>query len=564
MGNSTFTPENIRNIAVVGHSHSGKTALGEAFLFDGGATPRLGRAGDATSSLDTEPEEIRRQGSILSHFGWVEHAGKKINFIDTPGDANFFWDGLTALRGADGVVAVVSAVDGVRLQTRRGWSAAVDANLPRIILINQMDRSAKKGADVALDVAGALHVEALPVQLPIGAGEAFVGVVDLLARKAYKWAPDASGKKTEMPIPPEMASEVETAVAQMTEAIVSTDDELLEKYLETNDVSLEVLKSTFLKALSLNQLTPLMYASAVKNIGVQPVLDLVAEGFPSPIDRAPVQCKDPQGNEVTCPPKPNEPFLAQVIHTVIDEHLGQISIFRVFAGTLGDDGQILNVASTERLKFGTPYAVRGRIFEKTDKVVCGDIVAGIKLRNVHTSSTITDTAHPRTLPGMAYPKPMISFALTPETKKDEDKMKESLDRLIEEDPTLSYSHDETSHKIVLHGLGHGHLDIATERLNRKYKVSVKTDLPPIPYKETLAGKKLYIEGKHKKQTGGAGQFGVCFIDVEPLPRGTGFEFVDAIKGGAIPRQFIPSVEKGVVERAKHGLLAGSPVIDFRV
>ncbi|MFH1017827.1 MAG: elongation factor G, partial [Pseudomonadota bacterium] len=191
-------------------------------------------------------------------------------------------------------------------------------------------------------------------------------------------------------------------------------------------------------------------------------------------------------------------------------------------------------------------------------------VAGIKLRNVHTSSTITDTAHPRTLPGMAYPKPMISFALTPETKKDEDKMKESLDRLVEEDPTLSYSHDETSHKIVLHGLGHGHLDIATERLNRKYKVSVKTDLPPIPYKETLAGKKLYIEGKHKKQTGGAGQFGVCFIDVEPLPRGTGFEFVDAIKGGAIPRQFIPSVEKGVVERAKHGLLAGYPVIDFRV
>lgn len=564
MANGIFKPEEIRNVAIVGHSHSGKTALCEAIAFTLGVTTRLGKPGDATSVFDTEPEEHKRGGSILSHFGWVEYAGKKINFLDAPGDQNFFWDGMTALSGFDAVLLVVGAADGVRLQTRKAWMAARDRNLPCAVIVNQMDRASKKWNEIVKEVAEALEIAPLSIQIPIGAGESFSGVVDLIGQKAYRWPGDLSGKMADAPIPPELKEEVEANSSELTEGIVSTDDALLEKYLETNQADPEVVREVFYKAVAQGKLVPFLFLSAGKNIGVQQVLDLVSRGMPSPLQRPPIVCKTKEGEETVCKPDPNGPFLAQVLHTTIDVNVGQVSVFRIFSGTPTKDGDILNASTGERTRLGTPYLVRGKDFARAESFVCGDIAAAIKLNNTHTNNTFCDPKLVRLLPVPTYPKPMISYILIPAAKKDEDKMKEAIDRLIEEDPTLSISVDDLSHRLVLSGLGHSHLDNATERLNRKFKVSVTKELPPIPYRETLGGKCAMIEGKHKKQTGGAGQFGVCYVDAEPLPRGKGFEFVNEISGGAIPRQFIPSVEKGVVERAKHGLLAGYPLIDFRI
>ncbi|MFH1263967.1 MAG: elongation factor G [Pseudomonadota bacterium] len=564
MGNGMVKPEEIRNVAIVGHSHSGKTALSEAIMFTLGGTTRLGKPGDPTSVFDTEPEEHKRGGSIVTHFGWVEYAGKKINFLDTPGDQNFFWDGMTAMQGADAAVIVVSAVDGVRLQTRKAWAQAKERNLPCVLVINQMDRAAKKWSDIVREVGEALEAQLLPIQLPIGAGESFSGVVDLIGQKGYRWAADLTGKVTEGPVPADLKDEVEVNSAELTEGIVSTDDALLEKYLETNQADPEVVREVFFKAVAQGNLTPVLFTCASKNIGVQPILDLIARGVPSPLTRPPVVCQTKEGEETTVTPDPNGPFLGQVIHTAIDLNVGHVTVFRIFSGTPTKDGEVLNVATGEKMRLGTPYLVRGKDFSRVDSFVCGDIAAAIKLTRTHTNNTFCELKQVRVMPNPSYPKPMIGCILIPAAKKDEDKMKEAIDRLLEEDPTLSISVDDLSHRIVLSGLGHSHLDIAIERLNRKFKVTVTKELPPIPYRETLGGRVQMIEGKHKKQTGGAGQFGVCYIDAEPLPRTKGFEFVNDISGGAIPRQFIPSVEKGVIERAKHGMMAGYPLIDFRV
>jgi elongation factor G len=564
MANGIFKPEDIRNVAIVGHAHAGKTALAEAIMFTLGHTTRLGKPGDPTSMFDTEPEEHKRLGSILSHFGWVEYAGKKINFVDTPGDQNFFWDGMTALQGVDGVLLVVSAVDGVRLQTRKAWTAATERNLPRAVIINQMDKATKKWSEIVADVAAALDIEAAPIQIPVGAGETFSGVVDLIGRKSFKWAADLTGKMAEGPVPAELKEEAETASAELTEGIVATDDALLEKYLETNQVDPEVAREVFFRAVSQNKIVPFLFACASKNIGIQPVLDLIVRGMPNPLGRRAVLCKTKEGEEVSVTPDPNGPFLAQVLHTTIDLSVGHVTVMRIFSGTPGKDGEVLDASTGHKVRLGAPYLVKGKETMRVEQFVCGDIVAAIKLQGVHTNNTFSDVKLARILPKMSYPSPMISYILIPAAKKDEDKMKEAIDRLIEEDPTLSITVDELSHRLVLSGLGHAHLDNAIERLNRKFKVQVTKELPPIPYRETVGGRAQMVEGKHKKQTGGAGQFGVCYIDVEPLGRGKGFEFVNNISGGAIPRQFIPSVEKGVVQRAKHGMTAGYPLIDFRV
>lgn len=564
MAQGVFKPEDIRNIAIIGHAHAGKTALAEAFAFSLGLNNRLGKPGDATSLFDTEPEEHKRMGSIRAHFGWVEYAGKKINFVDTPGDQNFFWDGMMTLQGVDGVLLVVSAVDGVKLQTRKAWMSAVERNLPRAVIINQMDRATKKGSEIVAEVAEALDFEAAPIQIPVGAGEAFIGVVDLITQKAHQWANDLSGKMTDGPIPAELKDEVESSSAALTESVVSTDDVLLEKYLETGEVDPDVVRGVFFKAFAGSRLCPVLFASAGKNIGVQPILDLVANGIPSPLQRPEIACKTKEGEDQTVKPDPNGPVLAQVLQTTIDLSVGQVSMMRIFSGTPTKDGEVVNSTTGDKMRLGAPYFVRGKEFTRTESYVCGDLVAAIKLHDVHTNNTFSDPKQVLLLPTIEYPKPMISYILIPAEKKDEDKMKEAIDRLIEEDPTLSIAIDELAHRLVLSGLGHAHLDNAIERLSRKFKVNVGKELPPIPYRETVGGKVQLVEGKHKKQSGGAGQFGVCYIDVEPMPRTKGFEFVNNISGGAIPRQFIPSVEKGVLLRAKNGLTAGYPLIDFKV
>lgn len=560
----SYAPENIRNIAIVGHSHAGKTALADAILFDEGATTRLGSTQDSTSTFDYQPEEIHRGGSIASHFGWVEHKGKKINLIDTPGDPNFVLDGLTALLGADAIVSVISAPDGALMHTRRTWAAARERNRSRVIWLNKMDKAEQDWKNIVKEIGEALHVQPVPIQVPIGSGENFQGVIDLFSRKALTWVQDGTGKINTKEIPEDLMDEVEQATLQLTEAVVSTDDDLLERYLDTKDIGGDELRVAFLKAVCQNQLVPLLFGCATWNMGVQPLLDLFAEALPSPLERGPFQCKDGNGTEIECGHNPNEPFLAQVIHTNYDEHVGQISTIRIFSGSLPIDGQVMNASTGEEVRFGNAFVLQGQERTKVNQVVCGDIISAVKLKNTHTNNSLCALGKARMMPAMTYPKPMISYLLLPKSKKDESKLKQAVAQMIEEDPTLSTSVDEISHHMVLHGMGHGHLENVVERMNRKFHLQVATDLPPIPYRETFATAVTSIEGKHKKQSGGAGQYGVCYINVEPLPRGKGFEFVNKIYGGAIPKQFIPSVEKGVVERAKRGMCAGFPTVDFRV
>ncbi len=560
----SFEPKDIRNVAIVGHGHSGKTALAEAILFDDGATTRLGHTEDGTSIFDSEPEEVHRGGSIFSHFGWVEHAGRKINLIDTPGDQNFFLNGLNSLLGTDSVIAVISAQSGAGLQAKRAWAVAVERGLARIIFLNKMDRATQPWKDLVKRIGQSLHVEPLVLQVPIGTGDQFEGVIDLLSRKAYRWKRDGQGKALREDVPGEWMDEVMAAEEEMMEAIVSTDDLLLEEYLDKKPISPEKIRTAFLNGVRQRRLVPILFGAAKHNMGIQPLLDVVAESFPNPMERETLMSLDTEGNSEEAFHDPEHPFLAQVIQTTMDEHVGQISVIRIFSGELPTDGHIRNANTGEELRLGAAYVLRGRERMKVDRVTCGDIISAVKLKNTHTSNTLCAPTQIRFLSGMTYPKPMISYVLQPETKSDDDKLKFAIDRLMEEDPTLSYSIDDVSHRMVLHGMGHGHLESAIERMRRKLQVHVKTDLPPIPYREAFTTTVRSMEGKHKKQSGGAGQFGVCVVDVEPLSRDSGIEFVNDIYGGSIPRQFIPSVEKGVRECAKHGIIAGYPVTDFRV
>jgi elongation factor G len=564
MGAKVFSPTDIRNVAIVGHGFCGKTALAEAMLLNAGATTRLGRTDQGTSTFDFEPEEQKRGGSVASAFAWIEVDGKKINVIDTPGDQNFMYDSFAAMQGADSVVVVVSAPDGVEVQTERVWHRAEEHKQPRLVFINKMDRERANWKAALKDIEETFGVKPIPMQIPIGLEASFVGVVDLHSRKALTWARDASGRVTEGEIPAELRKEVEDAEANLVESIASTDDALIEKYLEEGELSPEEVAGAFRSAFLRGEIVPVLFGSASNNIGVQPLMKLLAEIAPSPVDLPEMPAEDADGNTVMIQRSPDAPFLAHVIRTFIDEFSGKVTVMRIFSGSAPADGQVQNLHQGQGERLGSLHVQRGKEREAIEQGVCGDIVSVAKLKVTHTNESLVDTKLTLRLKAMTYPQPMMSFVIQPLTKGDEDRLKVVVDRLIEEDPTLSIAYDELSHAMVLNGMGQAHLDISIEKMKRKFKVAVKTDLPAVPYRETISRQVTGIEGKHKKQTGGAGQFGVAFIDVYPTERGVGFEFVDRIFGGAIPRQFIPSVEKGLRERMKHGALAGYPVVDVRV
>jgi elongation factor G len=564
MGAKVYSPSDIRNVAFAGHGFCGKTALGEAILFDTGATTRLGRTDQGTSMFDFEPEEQKRGGSVASAFAWVEFEGRKINIIDTPGDQNFVYDSFAAMQGADCVVIVVSTPDGVEVQTERFYHKAQEARLPRVLFFNKMDRERANWRATLKDVEETLGIKPLPLQIPIGSEANFTGVVDLFTKKALTWPKDGSGKVSEGEVPESMKKEVEEAWNNLLETVASTDDALIEKYLETFELSDEELASAFRKAFLGGEMLPVLMGSAANNMGIQPLLRFLAENGPSPLDLPDIEVEDANGSVVTVSRKPESPFLAHVIRTFIDEFSGKVTVMRIIAGAAPADGQVQNTHQGQAERLNALHVQRGKDREPVDQGVYGDIVSVAKLKTTHTNDSLADPKTTLRVRAMVYPAPMMSLVITPATKGDEDRLKVVVDRLIEEDPTLSLSYDELSHQLVLCGMGQAHLDISIEKMKRKFKVAVKTDLPAVPYRETVVRKVTGIEGKHKKQTGGAGQFGVAILDVEPTDRGSGFEFVDKIFGGAIPRQFIPSVEKGVRERLKHGNLAGYPVVDLRV
>lgn len=555
--------DKLRNIALVGHGNSGKTSLSEVMLFNSGAITRIGRVEDGNTAMDFEPEELKRNISISTGFHQAVWKKTAITLLDTPGDSNFFNDTRNCMAAVDGILLLVDAVDGVKVQTEQAWNFANDFKLPCAILINKMDKERADFARTFQDIVSQLETpRPIKIQLPIGSEAGFKGVIDLITQKAYLY--DGSGKASVGSIPANLENQVAEEREHLVEALAEAEDSLLERYLEGETLS-EAELIAALKSGTRNRLfAPILCASATGNIGVDRVLDFIIEAMPSPTERPPVIGKDPaNGNPIVREPNPDAPFSAFMFKTVVDPYAGRLSIFRVVSGQLGSDGGFYNVNKEIRERFNQLLMITGKEQKPVQGAVPGSIVAVAKLKDTTTGDTICDEVNKILFP---FPDPLpklITFAVTSKATGDEDKIYISLTKLLEEDPSLKLERTVETKEMLLSGRGQVHIEATVEKLKRKYNVEVNLGKPKVPYRETIK-KKVRVQGKHKKQSGGHGQYGDCWIQMEPLPRGGGFEFVDAIVGGAIPKNYIPAVEKGIVEASQKGVLAGYPCVDFKV
>ena len=554
--------EDLRNIVFVAHGGAGKTSLAEVMLFNTGVTNRLGRVEDGNTVMDFEPEELKRNISISSGFNQYDWKKHTIRLIDTPGDQNFFSDTRNCMQAADGAVVVIDAVDSVKVQTEQAWAFAEEFNLPSIIFINKLDRERADFARTYKDAAESFEPKPVTLQLPIGSEDDFKGVVDLVGMKAYTY--DAKGKAKEVDIPSDMQDQVAEEREALVENVVESDDELLERYLEGESLSDDEIKAALKKGTLSRIFAPVLCGSATKNIGIDLIQDFIVDCMPSPLDRGHWIATDEDGEkEVECNPDPDAPFSAFVFKTVADPFAGRLSIFRVVSGSLGADGNFYNTNKGTKERYNQLLSLAGKEQKPVTKAGPGSIVAVAKLKDSATGDTLCDEGN-KVKFKCAEPLPSLtSFAVEPKSKGDEDKIFSSLSKLLEEDIALQLTRNLETKQILLSGLGPIHIEVAVEKLKRKFNVEVELSTPKVPYKETIK-KKIRVQGKHKKQTGGHGQFADCWIQIEPLPRGKGFEFVDKIVGGAIPKQYIPAVEKGILESCQKGVLASFPCVDFRV
>ena len=554
--------ENLRNIAFVSHGGAGKTSLAEVMLFNAGVINRLGRVEDGNTVMDFEPEELRRNTSISAGFHQFKWGQQVISLMDTPGDQNFFSDTKSCMQAADGIVVLIDAVDGVKVQTEMAWDFAEEFNLPCIIFINKMDRERADFFRTFKDAASCFKPKPILLQLPIGAEADFKGVVDLITRKAYTY--DADGKAKEGDIPSDMQELVEKESEALVENIAEVDDDLLERYLDGETLSDDHIITGLRKGVLSRAIVPVLCGSAINNIGIDLLSDTIVKCMPSPVDRGIIICTDPEGkNEIRQSPDPDAPFSGFVFKTVADPYAGRLSIFRVVSGTLGSDGTFYNVNKNSKERFTQLLRLAGKEQKPITEAGPGSIVAVAKLKDTRTGDTLCDEANKIKFKCADPLPPIISFAIEPKAKEDEDKIFTSLSKLLEEDIALQLTRNSETKEILLSGRGQVHIETAVEKLKRKFNVQVNLNIPKVPYKETIK-KKVRVQGKHKKQSGGHGQYGDCWIQIEPLPRGKGFEFVNSIVGGSIPKTYIPAVEKGIVEASQKGVLLGFPCVDFKV
>ncbi len=557
--------EQLRNVALIAHVGSGKTSLGEAMLFNGKSTTRLGRVDDASSNLDSEPEEIKRRITIstaIHHANWKKHV---INIIDTPGDDNFLSDTRSALQAADGVVVVVDATAGVKFGTRKVWAFADERSLPRMIFVNKMDRERADFYRVVEEVSKSFEVKATPVFLPVGAEESFRGVIDLIKQKAYLYSKDGSGKFEEAPIPKEMEEEAAKWREKMIENIVEANDALMEKYLEGEALNPQEVEDTFVIGTKSGMVIPVLCGSATLNLGVAQLMDLIVQALPSTIEKEGYTGVRPKSGEaVQRKPSPDQPFSAIVFKTVADPFAGKLTLIRLFSGTLSTDVTLYNPNKGVREKFGQIFLMEGKKQQPIDTVYPGDIVAIPKLRETGTGDTLCLESDPIIFQAAKPLAPVISYAVEAKAKGSEDKLFSSLARLLDEDPTLRLERDQATSEIVLSGTGQIHLEATCEKLARKFGVEVALKPLKVPYRETIKKTANQIVYRHKKQSGGRGQFAEVHFDVSPKERGGGFEFENALVGMNVPRNFVPAVEKGLQESIRSGVLAGFPVVDLKV
>jgi len=557
--------ETIRNVGLIAHAGSGKTSLAEAMLFDAKMTSRLGKVDDDTSVMDFEPEEIARKITIstaIHHADWKMHT---INIIDTPGDDNFLSDAKLSLQAADSVVVLVDASGGVKVGTEKVWGFADELELPRIIFINKLDRERADFYKTVEDIANSFEGRITPLFLPIGSEADFAGLVDLVKMKAYSFAKDGSGKFEATDIPDEMADQVEEWREKMIENIVEADDALMEKYLEGEELSAQDIEATLVKGMKSEALIPVLCGSATKNIGVVQLMNLIIQGLPSPADRPPKKGKRPNSDEIVeRPASPDAPFSALVFKTIADPFAGKLTIMRIFSGSLKSDSTVYNPNKDSKEKFGQLFVMEGKKQRPVEGGVAGDIVAIAKLKDTQTGDTLCDENEPVIFEPVKPLPPVISYAVEAKVKGSEDKVFTSLAKLLEQDPTLRLERDQATSEIILSGTGQIHLEATCDKLKRKFGVEVNLKPVKVPYRETIKKPAQKVIYRHKKQTGGRGQFAEVHFDVTPLERGAGFEFEEALVGMNVPRNFVPAVEKGIQEALQNGILAGYPVVDLKV
>ena len=557
-----YDAQSLRNVALVGHSGAGKTQLLSALLFDAGAVNRLGRVDEGTTVTDYDEEEISRKHTLSASLAYVEWNRAKINFIDTPGMANFLSDARAALRVSDAALVVVDAVSGVQVSTEKVWGFAAEMETPRLVVLNRLDRE-RASLTRALDsLRGVFGRTVIPIQIPIGEEKDFRGVVDLVAMKSWTFAADGSGTASEAPIPADLQSTAQGARDALIEMVAEADDALMEKFFESGTLTQDELVEGLKRAVSAGRIVPLLCTSATANIGMQPLLDAILNYVPSPAERPFTATAKGSEDSVAVKISEGSPAAIFVWKTVADPFAGRITMFRVISGSVKADSTVQNISRETPERFGHLMLLLGKTPTNVPEVRAGDLGAVAKLKDTLTSDLLGDkTVSFRVLP-ITFPEPVISYAIEPKSRGDEEKISTALHRLQEEDPSISYNRDMQTKQLLLAGQGQSHIEVTVAKLKRRFGVEVNLKIPRIPYRETITAS-TEAHGRHKKQTGGHGQFGDCKVRFDPLPRGSDFEFVDDIFGGSIPRQFVPAVEKGLQDARLRGFLAGYPMVDFR-
>ena len=554
--------DKLRNIALIGHGGAGKTSLAEMLLFKTNVTTRLGRVEDGNTSMDFEPEELKRQSSISTAIHQYTWNKTVVNILDTPGDQNFFSDTKSCMQAADGAVLLIDAVDGVKVQTEQAWEFAAEFNLSCLIFINKLDRERADFFRTFKDAVDCFEPKPIILQLPIGSESEFKGVVDLINMQAYSY--DDEGRASAIDVPADMLELMQSERETLVENIAEADDVLLERYLDGETISDEDIRAALRQGVLSRTFVPVLCGSATLGIGVDLLMDYINSAMPSPADRGVRRGTEPgTENEIERAPDEAAPFSALVFKTVVDPYAGRLSIFRVVSGKPNSDGNFYNVNKESKERFSQLLRLAGKEQKPATDVGPGAIVAVAKLKDTKTGDTLCDENQPIQFKSVEPLQSLISFAVSAKSKGDEDKIFSSLVRLLEEDNALKLDRKAETSEILLSGMGQVHIEATIEKLRRKFNVEVELNTPKIPYRETVK-KKVRVQGRHKKQTGGHGQFGDCWIQLEPLGRGAGFEFVNAIVGGVIPKTYIPAVEKGILEACPKGPLAGFPVVDFKV
>ena len=555
---ANFTTEHLRNIVLIGHGSSGKTTLAEAMLFDTGVLSRRGRVEDGTTAADWDEEAIRRKQSVAASVVACEYKGVKLNILDTPGFLDFAGEAKGAVSVADAGLVLMDPVSGVEVGTELGWGYLDERQLPRAVFVNKMDRENAQFERVVGLLREVFGGTIVPVFLPIGEGSEFKGVVDVIALKAYM-----GEAATVAEIPADMSAAVEDARTRLVEAAAEGDDELIMKYLDGEELTSDEIARGLRGGIANGAIVPVFCGSAVNNLAVRPLMDALIAYLPSPADRPAVSAKRPNGDEVELSAVSTGPLAVVVWKTVADPYVGKVSYFRVVSGTIHGDSRLWSLPSANEERIAQVFYPRGKEQLSATALIAGDIGGVTKLANTGTNDTLSEKASSFELPRPVYPEPLYSVAISPKTKADSAKMGPALNRVTEEDPSLSWRQEQGTNETILSGMGEQHIELAVRRMETKFGVGLLTAVPKVPYRESIT-KSASDYHRHKKQTGGAGQFGEVHMEIKPLPTGSGFEFdTTRVFGGAIQNSFFPSIEKGIRSRLAEGPLAGYPVVDVR-